>query len=947
LITDLTAASHTKGGNDLKAKLTALEQETRRVASRYDIEWNQVIADLTERISITRRYCDELGGSMQHSAAGWETNAWETWKPFTTDHGTGNPTLAFGQVALASPPSSPAFRGLDFGFRVPAMMSLASGRGLMIKAPGSLKEEAAELLRSMMLRMLATLPPGMVRFTFFDPLGLGQNVAAFIPLGLHDERLITSRAWSEPQKIDEELSKITDHLTDVIQSRLRNDHRNIEEYNDRSPALREPYRVVVAMDFPVNYRTDAARRLVSIAQNGARCGVYPLILVDEDLSEKHVPHGFNLQSLEQFVEVIEWKNESWIWRGYEDWRLAPDRLDVSQQKHLIDRIVNDVGSLAKDMMAVKVPFSQVLEKEGLLPEKYWTGSTRDGISVPLGPLNVTQSMHFKLGESAHHGIIIGRTGSGKSKLMDVIITTLALKYSPDEMQFYLVDLKSGVGFKPYASMGLPHARVIAIDSEREYALSVLKSLEKQMDDRHVTFRGAGRENLTEYRKQHPEEVLPRILLVVDEFQNLFLEEDAIAAQAKTILERLTREGRSAGIHILLGSQSLAGKASNLPSAALGQIGIRMALMCNASDAQAIMAHDNSEARLLSRPGEAIYNDHNGLVEGNKRFQVALLEDEEQRHYLNEIKELKRQRQLDPDQMVFEGNAMASLENCREFQSLVESGATNGNVRRVEAWLGEPIAIAPPVAVRLSRQSGSNLLVVASQEKEGVGMLTSALLSLAARRDELDPKFHILNFTNVEEEWHEFVQMAGDLLPYETALGGRTQLAQMMAGLAEECSRRMSTPEELRPREYLFAFGLQRAKDLRVEDGFKASTFGVAEKVITPAENFATILKEGPEVGIHVLAWCDMAANVKRTLGRNLINEFNYRAAGRMSQDDSQFIIESTAAAKIDREFRAVFYDEDRPGHLEKFRPFAIPNDRIWLKQVAKMMAGEAAAGTGA
>jgi hypothetical protein len=88
-----------------------------------------------------------------------------------------------------------------------------------------------------------------------------------------------------------------------------------------------------------------------------------------------------------------------------------------------------------------------------------------------------------------------------------------------------------------------------------------------------------------------------------------------------LLDRIVRQGRAFGIHVLLGSQSLGG-AYSLARATLGQMVIRVALQCNEADAYLIMDDTNSAPRLLSRPGEGIYNDAGGALEGNSPFQVV-------------------------------------------------------------------------------------------------------------------------------------------------------------------------------------------------------------------------------------------------------------------------------------------------------------------------------------
>src|SRR5213079_1509269 len=81
--------------------------------------------------------------------------------------------------------------------------------------------------------------------------------------------------------------------------------------------------------------------------------------------------------------------------------------------------------------------------------------------------------------------------------------------------------------------------------------------------------------------------------------------------------------RAFGMHVVLGSQTLGG-AYTLARATIGQMVVRVALQCNEADAYLIMDENNGAPRLLSRPGEGIYNDMAGALEGNSPFQVAWL-----------------------------------------------------------------------------------------------------------------------------------------------------------------------------------------------------------------------------------------------------------------------------------------------------------------------------------
>src|SRR5882757_3497400 len=155
--------------------------------------------------------------------------------------------------------------------------------------------------------------------------------------------------------------------------------------------------------------------------------------------------------------------------------------------------------------------------------------------------------------------------------------------------------------------------------------------------------------------------MPRVLLLMDEFQELFVEDDRVSQGAALLLDRIVRQGRAFGIHVLLGSQTLGG-AYSLARATLGQMVIRVALQCNEADAYLIMDDNNSAPRLLSRPGEGIYNDAAGASEGNSPFQVVWLGDDERDQWLDKVHALAVEKHdHHPTPIVFEGNAPSNLD----------------------------------------------------------------------------------------------------------------------------------------------------------------------------------------------------------------------------------------------------------------------------------------------
>jgi hypothetical protein len=557
----------------------------------------------------------------------------------------------------------------------------------------------------------------------------------------------------------------------------------------------------------------------------------------------------------------------------------------------------------------------------------------------LGRAGATQRQCLDLGKgTAQHALIAGKTGSGKSTLLHALITNLSLLYSPDEVELYLIDFKKGVEFKTYAVHDLPHARVIAIESEREFGLSVLQRLDAELRMRGERFRDVRAQDLNAFRQAMPDARMPRVLLIVDEFQEFFTEDDRIAQEAAQLLDRLVRQGRAFGMHVLLGSQTLGG-AYTLARSTIDQMAVRIALQCSEADAHLILSDDNSAARLLSRPGEAIYNDANGLVEGNNPFQVVWLDEERRERYLARIHELAERHplQLRESPIVFEGNAPAEVNrNHLLHQCLADSVTIETEDRRVaRAWLGEAMAINDLTAAPFRRHHGSNLLLVGQQEETSLGMLATAAVSLAAQMGVSgSTRFYIVDGRQADAPTDGPLARLPEVLPHAIRLSGWRDVPAIMTELNTELERRQKETG-VAPSIYLVLYGLQRLRDLRkAEDDFGFMRKG--DEAANPAQLFATLLREGSPLGMHTLMWCDTLNNLQRTLDRQSMRELTLRVVFQMNVSDSSNLIDSPLASKLGLH-RALFFNEE-DGRLDKFRPYGLPSE-VWLRRVQEQLSG--------
>ncbi|RMG35911.1 MAG: cell division protein FtsK [Planctomycetota bacterium] len=907
------------------------EFESRRAArwSAMEKRWRAAIARTAE---ISDRMCRAV--AVRFPA--WDTIAPQRWRlPDDVP-----PAVPFGEFDVRLEhwpeglPRDSTLMPERTAFPLPALLASPERPSLVIHTAGPGRREAVALLQSVMLRLLLGLPPGKVRFTIVDPVGLGENFATFMHLADFDEKLVNGRIWTEPAQIEQRLADLTEHMETVLQKYLRNEFATIQEYNAFAGEVAEPYHVLVVCGFPAGFTDRAAQRLSSIAGSGPRCGVLTLLSIDD---RSKMPAGFDPSDLHQHAAVLRWQDERFVDQD-PDFADLPLRVETPPPPETFGELVKAAGRQSQDARRVEVPFERIAPPD----EELWSRDSRTGIDVPLGRAGAMKLQRLRLGEGTlQHVLVAGKTGSGKSSFLHVLITNLALYYGPDEIEFYLIDFKKGVEFKTYATHGLPHARVIAIESDREFGVSVLQRLDVVLKERGDAFRACGVQDIRQFRDARPEARMPRILLIIDEFQEFFVEDDRYAQTAALLLDRLVRQGRAFGIHVLLGSQTLGG-AYSLARTTLGQMAVRIALQCSEADAHLILSEENTAARLLSRPGEAIYNDANGLLEGNHPFQIAWLPENTRNVQLQRIQRLRERHRIElPPPIVFEGNVPADPAANPEYVAVLRGRGSTTADGTARAWIGDAVAITGAVAVQLRRQPGAHLLVVGRSEDSALGILANAALSLAWQRAagapgrttpgerntgpgtcetaDQPPSLVVLDGSRPEDAGHAaWPQLVARLGPTCRRIDPSGPVEETIDGLLAEVERREHETDEAPPM-FVVIYGLARFRQLRkAEDDFG---FGLdRDKPASLSKRFADLLRRGPLVGVHTLVWCDSYNNLTRWLPRDAIREFESRVALAMSANDSSNLIESPVAARLGPH-RAYLYEE-ASGTLVKFRPYA-------------------------
>ncbi|MEM9892575.1 MAG: FtsK/SpoIIIE domain-containing protein [Actinomycetota bacterium] len=214
-------------------------------------------------------------------------------------------------------------------------------------------------------------------------------------------------------------------------------------------------------------------------------------------------------------------------------------------------------------------------------------------------VGVTQDGPFSIDivKDGPHAVVAGTTGSGKSELLRSWVAALASSVGPDRVNFVLVDFKGGGAFD--ACNDFPHTVGVVTDLDEHLSARALRCLKAELHYREVRLREAAASNIEEYWEARPDQPLPRLMLIVDEFATLAQELPEFLQSLVDVAQR----GRSLGIHMILATQRPSGV---LDAKIKANTNLRIALRVQDDADSADVIGTNAAARIDRRtPGRAM------------------------------------------------------------------------------------------------------------------------------------------------------------------------------------------------------------------------------------------------------------------------------------------------------------------------------------------------------
>ena len=722
-------------------------------------------------------------------------------------------------------------------------------------------------LQAILMHMLVACPPSALAILVADPLGMGQGVRELLPLLGNRLPFIGEKVLTTADEIENLLAIEFRRLEEIVQYRLANRHDDLKAYNDAHPESPLSYRTLVLLDFPEQMTDKSLGYLRRLTDLGPRCGLSTIVTFKTSPSRRE-PEVLN-EWLARATSLDEMLDREW-------------HMPLETRNIITDYDAELLSPTLKDLAD---RFEQISLRQGSLEELLeqtapWTCSSAAGLEIPLGWSDAgVAAMPLGRGTS-QHVLIAGKSGSGKSNLIHVMLASACSRYAPTELRVGLLDFKQGVEFTRYSEPALPHALLVSVDTDRELGVHVLGDYRRLCEQRGELFRREGIASFNDYRDRG--ESMPRHIVLIDEFQVLFEKEDALAQEASALLDYLARQGRAFGVHLLLATQTLRGIQQHV-RALSANLGVRVALACNDEDSRLILAADNAAAKKLFSPPEAVLNTAHGELSGNLVLSVPFAAPASLDKHQGELRDLAIREGWDERPFLHNGRALASFPD-----------ALPANCGLL---LGERLGLGGYESLPADQELRGNLLLVGQNPAALEGTAISIITSLRASGS-IDI-CHFLDFGGSSSYLETVVDRQHDRLD---------DLLDQLDAIEHSG----------RPTLVVLA-GMEHAT------GLGATGFGVSKDPDAALwERLADRLLESLGGPFRILAitssWRVFARRVDT---RKFLPAFDLRIANGLSGDDAATLMgKKTPAVTAER---GLFVDCSRDFEV-RFRPFALPKN---------------------
>lgn len=767
------------------------------------------------------------------------------------------------------------------------------------------RQECIDYMKLLLSNYLCNIREKHLNIQIYDSEDLGRDFVEFT-----SEEEVRDFISVVPKEFGKKIESIS---TEILKRNKKLRGKTINEYNKEAQEVGKitlDYELLIIMATELDYTKNKIFKQLLKYSYDKGIIIWVLQPGTNLLPKDEKSKATDIQAMLEDVDIV---------RGYGDYEINGENIAVVPDgfkpyayteelgMQVIETIIKNIKNKKRNSTALG--YEEKFRTRYIPDNKIWTYSTLKGVDVLFGLQDgdPDKPIPYTLGDGNVHALMGGQTGAGKSACINQFLANMLYMYSPEELELIMIDFKN-IEFKMYTGeYAIPHASIIAGTKDGAYAISIFDYAIDVMNKRTKIFGEAGVQKLEDYNKLmiaqgHKEKCMPRIVILIDEFQTMFTEVDDKSLEIiKARIKSITRLARFCGVHLFFTSQSM--KDTMSPDI-LANFSLRAALRCTADVSKDLIGSDAS-ARIKERFGWININDTTGeKPEATKLFRIPFISGDEIHSYIKALREkCEREGHIDRKAKFYDEDRKhygpELTENLNKFSDLFKTGN--------RFILGERTTfstnIVPP-NFNLKDGFDENILFSSFEREEQCRFIDTMITQL--RYKEVPFIVHcpdlemidVLGLKNkVSEKYHAFLSDSIDN-------------TDLLDALEEAIEDRKAHPDDYHEPMFFIAMDWDNVSGIGREENGRIT------------ERLKQLIHEGPKVGYHFIL---TVSSFK--LMRMWKSYFKRIVCGYCESNESALLMDNALASKLEDGFAIYSYGKTsikyKAYRFELAKPFEV------------------------
>lgn len=622
---------------------------------------------------------------------------------------------------------------------------------------------ARQMIQSIIYQMLRNIPQYYMELHFMDAVTSGNDFRDFICLQQVKKndvvilnRKVTkgnyqlARFYLKSEDITNALTSLVQRMTVVINEKAA--CTTLTEYNaEYGMDSWIPYQVIIIQNLHEGYSENDLKNIQYLIENGRNLGVFVIVLNNEERWDKEgerlnrkqgFEDCFSAEAIQNLIR-IKFSSEG-SFALYQGVRMAFRHWQTGgSHPEFIKKVVEELAAEKK----LDNEFQQIFD----IDSSFGQMDSTDGLHIPFAINQRGQIMSYSLGQALNaHGLICGGTGSGKSSLLHMLISSIVMNYSPEDVEIWLSDYKI-TEFYSYKTNTPPHVRFIGLSKTSDFSYAFIDKIVEEMNQRQNIIAqadyqykmGGGKSNITsftDYRKIYGKNSMTRLLVIIDEF-HVMSQHAQLEPDYKIKLENILSEARALGIILLFSDQAIVDGLRGLSDKGKKQIKARIALsnyMDELKETLNVKDTDQLRSFVHMNVGEIAVQT---VRENEDREEVATIEHATAiyingncRYSVNEkAREIYDARDYEAD--VFDDRVVEDMkiEEIDEWEKTSLIPHRDGS-KDMHIYIGRPVNLDFALHFPLLQRKGNNIMCVSGTEEQQMRILKAIVASFSRQPD---------------------------------------------------------------------------------------------------------------------------------------------------------------------------------------------------------------------